>query len=95
LPQPPQLSGSREVSTHWLVHNTSDDGHETVHTPPTQNCPVAQTVPQAPQLCASLCLSVQTPPQNTSPLGQVHRPETQTCPGAQAAPQAPQFSRSS
>jgi hypothetical protein len=55
--------------------------------------PSTQAVPQLPQLLASICVLVQTPP-HFWPKAQVHIDDEQISPVAHAAPQALQLSRS-
>jgi hypothetical protein len=62
------------------------------HLPAWQVWPPAQALPQAPQLEASVCVLVQTPPQAVRPEAQAwHLPAWQVWPAAQTLPQAPQL----
>lgn len=61
---------------------------------PLEQVPLAQWIPQVPQLAASLARLVHTLPQTLWPLGQVQTPLTQVAPLGQAWPQAPQFAAS-
>ena len=70
------------------------------HVPVTHVGPVAleQTLPQAPQLSASVIVSTHSSPQHTRlPVhggmhsDSMHRPPMQTCPGGHTVPHVPQF----
>lgn len=63
---------------------------EHVHTPRLQTWPVAHLVPHAPQLDASLCRSLQVPPQLVCPDAQ-QVPLEQTWPDEHTLPQLPQL----
>jgi hypothetical protein len=65
LPQAPQLSGSDLGSVHWLLHESSGDGH--VHTPLAQLSFVEHTVEHAPQFLRSVLRSTQAPAQFVLP----------------------------
>ncbi len=58
--------------------------------------PPEQTVPQVPQLLESLCVSVQEPEHDVSPVPHVaaQAPAVQTWPVVQAWPHAPQLATS-
>ena len=73
------VAQSAPLQTHWL---------------PLQTSPSAQFFPHPPQLCGSLDVSRQAPPQVVSPTLQPQKPEVQLMPAPQAFPQAPQLSRS-
>lgn len=67
--------------------------------PATQSCPLAQTVPQPPQLLGSFCVSLQPAPHGTAGSVHVvpppvHVPLLHDCPTAHARPHAPQLERS-
>jgi hypothetical protein len=58
---------------------------------PEQNCPSGQGLPQEPQFAASLCTSVQNPPQSLGAVsGQAQPPPAQKPPLGQALSQIPQ-----
>ena len=78
---PPQLDSSVETSTQVFPHLEYGGLHCDPHTPPTQNVPSGQMVPQLPQLAGSLLRFLQAPPQ-------------QARPGGQAVPQPPQLAGS-
>ena len=66
-----------------------------VQAPAAQVCPLAQALPQVPQLAASVCRFLQVPEQLVWPEGQpLQTPATQVCPLAQALPQVPQLAAS-
>ncbi len=50
-----------------------------------------QKVPQVPQLFASVCVSVQKPPQSVCPVGQTHALFTHCVPPVQIVPHIPQL----
>lgn len=56
--------------------------------------PAPQTLPQAPQLDASVFRSTQVPAQAVRPPGQAQAPSMHVAPPMQATPQAPQFATS-
>jgi hypothetical protein len=58
-----------------------------------QAVPLGQTVPQLPQLLASLLRVMQTPLQSVAPVGQVglQAPAVQVVPLGQTVPQLPQL----
>ena len=60
----------------------------------TQNCPVGQAVPQAPQLLRSEVRLAQAVPHAVWPAAQVHAPAMQVWVAVQTLPQAPQLFRS-
>lgn len=63
-----------------------------MHVPKLHVEPVGQTLPQLPQLNASVVVSTQpTPSQYVPWLGQTHDPDWQACPTWQALPQLPQL----
>lgn len=62
--------------------------------PLTQEVPVGQTIPQAPQLLLSLVVLTQRPPQSVCPETQPQRPAVHTWPVRQTIPQAPQLDAS-
>ena len=68
FPQAPQLSGSRETSTHLPPH-VMPVVH--VHLPEMQALPAPQALPHAPQLVTSFETSLHAPPQFTRPVGQL------------------------
>jgi hypothetical protein len=61
------------------------------HAPFVQVLPVGQTVPQAPQFCSSVAVSVQAFPQSSCEPGHWHEPPLQTRPPVHVVPHAPQF----
>jgi hypothetical protein len=67
------------------------------HWPPAHEDPIAQRLPHAPQLFASVVVSAQTPApgdaplQSVVPFGHVHWPETHEAPWSHGFPQAPQL----
>jgi hypothetical protein len=85
--QPPAhgLSGAVHVTVHWLSLHA--------HTPP----PVSggfiapQTLPHAPQFCASALRSRHVPLHSAAPVPHAQAPPMQLAPGAQTLPQAPQL----
>jgi hypothetical protein len=78
FPQPPQLSMSLVVSLHPVAQHASPTAHAGPpshdvagwHWLPTHALPVGQTLPQKPQSCASLVVSMQMSPQHDSLTGQ-------------------------
>jgi hypothetical protein len=64
-----------------------------VQCPAEHACPAPQTVPHAPQLALSLCVSMHDFPHSVVPVAQLveHAPFEHTCPPVQAVPHAPQF----
>jgi hypothetical protein len=71
------------------------------HAPATQDWPNGQALPQAPQFCESVIVSVHPVGQQVAPkshatprlqiCGDTHVPATQLCPEAHPFPHAPQF----
>jgi hypothetical protein len=55
-----------------------------------QGSPGPQSHPHAPQLCGSLAVLTQIPPQSVWPAGQTHLPATHSLPPVQALPHFPQ-----
>ena len=60
-------------------------------TPPVQDCPWGQALPQRPQLALLVPVFTQVEPQSVRPPVHPHCPEAQTWPAGQASPQLPQF----
>jgi hypothetical protein len=75
----------------WPGGQPAADPH--VQRPPEQT-PLGQTVPQFPQLFASVCRSAQPDVQREVPLGQPQLPLEQTIRPGQILPQLPQFCES-
>ena len=69
MPHAPQFCGSVMVSTHWLLQ-FSRGLRQAPQTPFPQNWPPGQTMPQAPQLAASVRVSTQRPLHSDWPFGQ-------------------------
>ena len=67
---------------------------QALHFPAVQVSPLAQRLPQLPQLFGSLVTGMQAPLQAASPLGQSQLPWVQVAPVAQTVPQPPQLSGS-
>lgn len=70
-------------------------GDRQAQTPPTQDWPVGQAAPQAPQLAASVARSAQPAPHTVCVgLAQRQVPEEQVWPATQRVPQTPQLAAS-
>jgi hypothetical protein len=63
-PHAPQSYGSVFTSTQALLQLVNPLAQLSVHAPCEQTCVVVQLTPQPPQFDGSLCVCVQTPPQN-------------------------------
>ena len=89
--QAPQLLTSDLISVSLPKHVMTSDA---THSPDAQICPSPQTLPQAPQLAASLVKLIHLPLQSVVSAGQTQAPSTQFWPSTQASPQAPQLALS-
>jgi hypothetical protein len=90
--QEPQCKGSVTGSTHTPLQSRSPAGQ--AQAPFRHSWPPLHTLPQLPQLLASLVKRTHVPPHWFWPVGQpVERqaPATQASPAAQRTPQPPQF----
>ena len=94
LPQAPQFMLSEPLTAmHAPLHSTSPAfGH--LQTPARQVDGASHTVPQAPQLAASVLVSMHMPSHILPPSAQPHDPETQVSGSAHATPHFPQFALS-
>lgn len=92
MPQPPQLAGSAIRFMQTPLQGSEPSAHTQRLT--LQVCPAPQTVPQAPQLKASLSVRVQPPLQLVSPTLQLamQAPFSHTSAASQGVLQAPQLS---
>lgn len=90
MPQPPQLSGSLDASTHAPPHWIRGATH--THRAPAQVSPPVQRMLHPPQLSESVCTSTHAPTQSAVGGGQLvaHDPAAQTSVGAHAFVQSPQ-----
>lgn len=93
--QPPQCTGSIEVSGQELPHGWTISPQDPVHAPPLHSRPGAHACAHAPQFAPSVCRSTQALPQRVVPGGQAQAPARQTSPPGQAWPQPPQWRASS
>ncbi len=95
MPQPPQLSASVAVRTHWLPQATVPAPQRQVPAKqPTE--PGPHTLPHAPQLLGSMAVTVHVPLQlvkNGAQLS-VQRPSWHASIAPQVLPQPPQLSGS-
>jgi hypothetical protein len=90
-PQPPQFVALVWRLTHPPPHAARLPAQVAVHTPAEQTSLMRQTLPQAPQLAASLAVSVHWVSHMMSASGQTQAPPTQASPSAHETPQPPQL----
>jgi hypothetical protein len=76
------------VSTQAVPHAVSPPAQ--AHAPAVQACIAPHAFMQAPQFCASVCVSTQELPQSV-PAAHAHLPATQLWPAPHTLPQLPQF----
>src|SRR5882672_1141575 len=83
------------VSTHTSLQLISPGPHRTLQIPATHAFPVAQMLPQPPQLLGSTVVSLQTPLHCVNvphvPVAGTQAEAVQTCPVGQMYPHAPQL----
>jgi hypothetical protein len=91
LPQAPQSFESVWSDTHEPLQLVRAVPHVVVQTPALQTWFAPQAMPQAPQFCASVAVSVQAPPHVVSPVGQAHAEAVQTVPPVHFVPHLPQL----
>jgi hypothetical protein len=90
-PQPPQLVELVWRSTQPPPQTTRLPTQLIVHIPDEQTSFTRQTLPHAPQLAASLEVSVHWPAHITATPGHTQEPPAQARPSPHTAPQPPQF----
>jgi hypothetical protein len=87
----PQCAASDMGSKHCPAQNKTPSGQP--HTPPKQGTPISQTLPQAPQLAASVATLAQVAPHFWKPAAHAvsHEPLAHTDGAVHALPQVPQL----
>ena len=95
FPHEPQLAGSNCVSLHTPLHSVSELGQPELPHELFTHLPVAQTIPQPPQLSGSFDASTHSPPpQLIIGAAHVQAPLTHEVPPVHVIPQPPQSSGS-